>query len=109
MSHENLKELTSWCKSVKVLRIIVRFYDDNEIWHVWVVPSWGSQSNALRVGRGADLEQVCAELLPKARQTYEQQKASLERKAGIVKKEARRQLAADIRELEAIHHSASDY
>lgn len=109
-NHENLLKLNEWCKGTGALHVWVSFYPDNkEFWCIRVLTNGRGKSAPLRTCHGDDLENLAAEILPKAQATFEQQKAKIIREADEAKKRHARQIREDFREIEAMHRTASDY
>lgn len=109
MRHENLHTLNAWCKSTGLLYPWVSFYSDRDEWAVRIIAPARGQGRPLRTCYGADLEAVCAEILPKAQQIFEQQKHALKREAEAAARRNKQDHRRVTREIEAMHHSADDY
>jgi hypothetical protein len=109
MNHTHLHALNDWCKGTGLLYPWVRFYSDEAKWAVSVVSPARGQQHPLRTMHGTDLEAVCAEILPKAQELFQQQKTSLERAAKEAEKRNKSSYRRITRDIEAMHHSASDF
>lgn len=109
MAHENLHALNDWCKETGLLYPWVWFYSAEARWAVSVVAPARGQQHPLRTMHGADLEAVCAEMLPKAQELFQQQKPSLERAAKEAEKRNKASCRRITRDIEAMHHSADDF
>ena len=97
-NHANLHALNDWCKSTGLLYPWVSFYSDRSEWAVRIVAPARGQGRPLRTCHGADLEAVCAEILPKAQQIFEQQKHAIEREAREARKRDSAAHRRDMRE-----------
>lgn len=116
MSEEHLNALCAWVDSLQVQAFVkVGFYADaKERWTVRIcTPANGGIAHPLRTLSGHLLEDVCAKLLPLAQNIWSQQSTSQIRKYKEFKQMERknrgrlqREITADI---EAMHHSASDF
>lgn len=108
IEHQNLHALNEWCKQTKILHVWVSFYDTGE-WAVRVLTNARGKAAPIRTCRGVSLEAVCAEILPKAQATFLEQKAALQRANDAYLKQNRRANAGITRDIEAMHHTSSDY
>ena len=109
MAHENLKILNDWCEGTKMLYLWVNFQGRSNNWAVRVLTRAMGKAHPIRTLTGDDLEVLCADMLVKAKQKFEDEKASIERKFKEWEKQQRYSYHRETREIEAMHHSASDF
>lgn len=109
LSHANLKTLNDWCNSTKVLHLWVNFQNRSGDWSVRVLTNALGKAHPIRTCTGEDLEAVCAELLPKAQEQFEQRKASIMRDDATWKKRQAYNHHREMREIEAMHRCAGDF
>jgi hypothetical protein len=107
--HENLTKLNAWCNGTNRLHLWVNFQNRTGDWAVRVLThAWG-KAHPIRTCTGTDLEAVCAELLPKAQKTFEEQKLSIERDFKAWEKQNRYNHHRETAEIETMHHTAADF
>ncbi len=109
MSHENLKVLNDWCNSTKVLHLWVNFQNRTGDWAVRVLTNALGKAHPLRTHIGFDLEMLCADILPLAKEKFEREKASIMKRDAEYGKRQQKAYYQDIRDIERMHHSASDF
>ena len=110
MAHENLEALNAWALGTGILHVTVRWNgNQDERWAVRVCTNAWGMTHPIRTRHGNDLEAVCAELLPLAVATYEQQKNALLKRDAEHKKRHRYDHHRETAEIEAMHHTAGDF
>ena len=109
MSHENLNALNNWCNGTGVLHLWINFQNRSGDWAVRVLTNAWGKAHPIRTCTGKDLETVCAELLLKAQKSFEERKASNLRDDAAWQKRQAYNHHKETREIEAMHHSASDF
>lgn len=111
-NEENITALQAWCSSLLVPLFLKIYWNGEDAkrdrWQVAVKIPHQPQTS-LRTLSGNNLDEVCAELLPKAQAVYEQGKAKFESRYKKDCKDHNRNVRRDFSEIEAMHRTAGDY
>lgn len=111
-NEENITALQAWCNSLPVPLFFKIYWNGDdakrERWQVAIKIPHQPQTS-LRTLSGSNLDEVCAQLLPKAQAAYEQGKVKFESRYKEDCKHHKRQVRRDFAEIENMHKSAGDF